>query len=65
MSTLRFDMLIITSVIAGAVIAGIYLFMLAIPRNDDEHTHDGIGEPGHMKHRLLRRLAKLRRRLSR
>jgi hypothetical protein len=32
-----------------------YLFMLAVPRNDDEHVHDGLREPGHMKTRLARR----------
>jgi hypothetical protein len=65
MSTFRFDMLIVAVVVAATAIAGIYLLMLAVPQNDDERLHDGISEPGHMKHRLLRRLAKLRRRLSR
>lgn len=65
MSPLRFDMLIITVVAAGAVIAGVYLFMISVPRNDDEHLHDGISEPGHMKTRLLRALARIRRRVSR
>lgn len=65
MNPLRFDMLIIAVVAAGAVIAGVYLFMLAVPRNDDEHLHDGISEPGHMKTRILRMLARLRRRVSR
>jgi hypothetical protein len=41
MSPLRFDMLIIAVIAAGAVIAGVHLFMLAVPRNDDEHLHDG------------------------
>lgn len=65
MSPLRFDVLIVAVIAAGAVIAGAYLFMLAVPRNDDEHMHEGIGEPGHMKTRLLRTLARLRRRFSR
>jgi hypothetical protein len=64
MSLLRFDMLIIAMVAAGAVIAGVYLLMLAVPQNDDEHLHDGISEPGHMKTRFLRTLARLRRRFS-
>ncbi|MCE9632252.1 MAG: hypothetical protein K8S94_16260 [Planctomycetia bacterium] len=65
MSTLRFDMLILVLVLAGAIIAGVYLFMLAVPRNDDEHVHDGIGEPGHMKTHVLKTLARLRRTFSR
>ena len=65
MSLFRFDMLILGVIAAGVGIAAIYLFMLAIPRNDDEHLHDGIGEPGHMKTRVLRRLAQLRRTFSR
>lgn len=65
MSPLRFDMLIIAVISAGTVIAGVYLFMLAVPRNDDEHLRDGLGEPGHMKFKLLRTLARLRRRFSR
>lgn len=65
MSTFRFDLLVVAAVIGGAAIAGIYLFMLAVPRNDDETVHDGISEPGHMKTRLLRALARWRRRFSR
>jgi len=65
MSTIRFDMLLLAMVIAGIAIAGIYLFMLAVPRNDDEHVHDGIGEPGHVKAQLRRALARLSRRVSR
>lgn len=65
MSSLRFDLLIIAVGAAGALIAAVYLFMLAVPRNDDEHLHDGLSEPGHMKTKLLRTLASLRRRLSR
>ena len=65
MSTFRFDMLILAVIAAGALIAGIYLFMLAVPQDDDERLHDGISEPPHMKTRLLRRLASLRRRFSR
>lgn len=65
MSTLRFDMLIIAMVAAGAVIVAVYVFMLAVPRNDDEHLHDGIGEPGHVKTWFLRTFAKLRRRFPR
>jgi hypothetical protein len=65
MSDLRIDMLVLGVVIAGAVIAGVYLFMLAVPRNADEHTHDGISEPGHMKTHFMRAIARLRRRLSR
>jgi hypothetical protein len=65
MSPFRFDMLILTVVIAGAAIGGIYLYMLAVPRNDDEHTHDGLSEPGHVKTHLLRAIARLRRTLSR
>ena len=44
MSPFRFDMLILAAVIAGAAIGGIYLFMLAVPRNDDEYTHDGLSD---------------------
>lgn len=65
MSDLRYNMLVLGAVIAGAVIAGVYLFMLAVPRNDDEHTHDGISEPGHMQTHFLRAIARLRRKLSR
>ena len=65
MSTLRFDLFILITVIAGAAIAGIYLFMLAVPRNDDEHTHDGISPPGHLKTQFLRMITRLRRKLSR
>lgn len=65
MSSLGFDLLIIAVVAAGALIAAVYLFMLAVPRNDDEHLHDDLSEPGHMKTRFLRTLAKLRRRFSR
>lgn len=65
MSTFRFDMLIVAMVIAGAAIVGIYLFMLAVPRNDDEHTHDGLSEPGHFKTHVLRAVARLRRTFSR
>ena len=65
MSPFRFEMLILATVIAGAAIGGIYLFMLAVPRNDDEHTHDGLSEPGHYKTHLLRAIARLRRKFSR
>lgn len=65
MSNLRFDMLVLGAVVAGVLITGVYLFMLAVPRNDDEHVHDGISESGHMKTHFLRRLASLRRRFSR
>lgn len=65
MNPLRFDLLILAVVAAGALIAAVYLFMLAVPRNDDEHLHDGLSEPGHMKTRLLRTLARLRRKFSR
>lgn len=65
MSVLRFDLFVFAVVIAGAAIAMIYLLMLAVPQNDDEHLHDGISEPGHMKTHLLRRLARLRRMFSR
>jgi hypothetical protein len=65
MSILRFDLLILAMVLGGLFITGIYLFMLAAPRNDDEHIHDGIGEPGHMKTHFLQALARLRRRFSR
>jgi hypothetical protein len=65
MSTLRFDMLVLAMVIAGAAIGGIYLYMLAVPRNDDEHTHDGISESGHIKTHVLRAIARLRRKLFR
>lgn len=65
MSTLRFDLFILITVIAGAAIAGIYLFMLAVPRNDDEHTHDGISPPWHLKTHFLRAVARLRRKFSR
>lgn len=65
MSTLRFDLFILITVIAGAAIAGIYLFMLAVPRNDDEHTHDGISPPGHLKAQFLRMITRLRGKFSR
>ena len=65
MSTLRFEFLILGVAVAGAIMAGVYLFMLAVPRNDDEHLHDGVSEPGHMKIRFLRRLVQWRRRFSR
>jgi len=61
MSPFRFDMLILAVVIAGAAIGGIYLYLLAVPRNDDEHMHDGLSEPGHVKTHLLRAIARLRR----
>lgn len=65
MSPLRFDMLIIAVVAAGAVIAVVYLFMLVVPQNDEQHLHDGISEPGHIKTRFRRMFARLRRRVSR
>jgi hypothetical protein len=65
MSPLRFDLLIIAMIAAGALIAAVYLFMLAVPRNDDEHVHAGLSEPDHMKTRFLRTLARLRRTFSR
>lgn len=65
MSPFRFDMLILAAVIAGAAIGGIYLFMLAVPRNDDEHTHDGLSDRGHFKTHFLRAIARLRRTFSR
>lgn len=65
MSPFRFDMLILAAVIAGAAIWGIYLFMLAVPRNDDEHTHDGLSAPSHFKTHVLRAIARLRHRFSR
>ncbi|MEX0669963.1 MAG: hypothetical protein WD060_05855 [Pirellulales bacterium] len=65
MSILRFDMLVLGLVVGGIAITGIYLFMLATPRNDDEHLHDSIGEPGHVKTHVLRWLVRLRRRFSR
>jgi Mg-chelatase subunit ChlI len=65
MNSLRLDLLVLTAVIAASAISGIYLFMLAIARNDDEHLHDSIGDPGHAKTRFLRGLARLRRLLSR
>lgn len=65
MSAFRFELLVLAVAVAGAAIAGIYLLMLAVPQNDDEHLHDGISEPGHMKTHLLRRLARLRRLFSR
>lgn len=65
MSPFRFDILILAAVVAGAAIGGIYLFMLAVPRNDDEHTHDGLSEPGHFKTHLLKAIARLRHKFSR
>ncbi|MGB8853982.1 MAG: hypothetical protein WCC69_10500 [Pirellulales bacterium] len=65
MSPFRFDLLVLAVAAAGAAIAGIYLLMLAVPQNDDELLHDGVSEPGHTKTRLLRKLARLRRRFSR
>lgn len=65
MSPFRFDMLVLAMVIAGAAIGGIFLYMLAVPRNDDEHTHNGLSEPGHVKTHLLRAIARLRRKFSR
>lgn len=65
MSPFRFDVLVLAAVIAGAAIGGIYLYMLAVSRNDDEHTHDGLSEPGHFKTHVLRAIARLRRKFSR
>lgn len=65
MSPFRFDMLVLAVVIAGAAIGGIYLYMLAVPRNDDEHMHDGLSEPGHVKTHFLRAIARLRRKVLR
>jgi len=65
MSILRFDLLILAMVLGGLFITGIYLFMLAVSRNEDEHVHDGIGEAGHMKTHFLQALAHLRRKFSR
>lgn len=65
MSPLGLDVLVLTVVIAGALMIGVYLFMLAVPRNDDTHIHAGISEPGHLKTWVLRRLARLRRRFTR
>lgn len=65
MSPFHFDMLILGAVIAGVAIGGIYLFMLAVPRNEDEHTYDALGEPGHFKTHLLRAIVQLRHKFSR
>ena len=65
MSPFRFDLLVLAVAVAGAAIAGIYLLMLAVPQNDDEHLHDGISPPGHVKTHLLRNLARLRRMFTR
>jgi hypothetical protein len=65
MSTLRFDVFIMFLVAAAAIIALVYGFMLAIPRNDDEHTHDSLSAPQLWKTRLLRTLVRLKHRFSR
>jgi hypothetical protein len=65
MSPLRFDVLVLAVAIAGVLIAGVYLFMLAVPRNDDARVHAGISEPGNPKTWVLRKLAGLRRRFNR
>lgn len=65
MSALRFDVFIMAVVAAAAIIAIMYGFMLAIPRNDDEHTHDSLSSPGHWKTRFLRALVRFKHRFSR
>jgi len=65
MSTLRFDVFIMCLVAVAAIIALVYGFMLAIPRNDDEHTHDSLSAPQFWKTRLLRTLVRLKHRFSR
>lgn len=62
MNPFSFNMLVLALIVGGAGIAGIYLLMLAVPQNDDEHLQDSISEPGHFKADLLRRLVRLRRR---
>lgn len=62
MTPFRFDLFIFALVFAGIAIGAIYAFMLAVPRNDDEHLHDALSPPDHMKTRLLRRLVEIRRR---
>jgi hypothetical protein len=49
--------------LAGVAIAGIYLLMLAVPQNEDERLRDSISEPGHVRDDLLRKLARLRRKM--
>jgi len=65
MSTFRFDVFVIGVITAAVFIALIYGFMLAIPRNDDEHTHDSLSAPEHWKTRLLRALVRFKHRFSR
>lgn len=64
MSPFRIDLLVLAVAVASAAIAKIYLLMLAVPQNDDEHLQDGIAPPGHVKPHLLRNLARLRRMFS-
>lgn len=65
MSTLRFEVFIMFLVAAAVMIALVYGFMLAIPRNDDEHTHDSLSAPQLWKTRLLRTIVRLKHRFSR
>lgn len=65
MSPFRIDLLVLAVAVASAAIAEIYLLMLAVPQNDDEHLQDGIGPLGHVKTHLFRNLARLRRMFSR
>lgn len=65
MNPISFQLLVLALIVAGVGIAGIYLLMLAVPQNDDEQLHDSISEPGHVRDDLLRKLARLRRRLWR
>jgi uncharacterized membrane protein YdjX (TVP38/TMEM64 family) len=63
MNPVGFKMLVLAMIVAGIAIAAIYLLMLAVPQNDDEQLRDSISEPGHVRDDLLRKLARLRRRL--
>lgn len=65
MSALRFEVFIIAVAAAAVLIAIIYGFMLAIPRNDDEHTHDSLSAPDHWKTRFLRAIVRFKHRFSR
>jgi len=62
MNPTDFTLLVLALIVGGVAIAGIYLLMLAVPQNDDEHLHDSISEPGHFRADLLRKFARLRRR---
>ena len=65
MSALRFEVFIVIVAAAAVIIAITYGFMLALPRNDDEHTHDSLSPPDHWKTRFLRAFVRFKHRFSR